>query len=263
MDYGYLIVEGHHDIEFIGSVLKRCYAFQRIKYQSKLDPFWYPLVPTRFPIGDDMAKRVPVPVFFEDESHSVAIHAAGGHTRIVGALEESLSALPNGMRDMACIGIVLDADKAGTPAERFNDLKDKLDGLNLGVELPEEPGVVSNAAPRWAVFVIPDNKTSGTLDDLLIECGEIVYPTILKGASSFVSGVDLDSGELEKEEKKEMRKPAGLNKARVACVASILKPGKAIQNSIQDNKWVTPETIEKVDRLKAFKGFLADLLKLS
>jgi hypothetical protein len=45
-------------------------------------------------------------------------------------------------------------------------------------------------------------------------------------------------------------------------MASILKPGKAIQMSIQDNHWLREEAVLKLPRLLSIKDFLAKLFAL-
>ena len=55
-----------------------------------------------------------------------------------------------------------------------------------------------------------------------------------------------------------MKKPAGKKKAIVSIISSILKPGKALQVSIQDNRWVDEKTIQ-LDSIKLVKKFLDEV----
>jgi hypothetical protein len=41
---------------------------------------------------------------------------------------------------------------------------------------------------------------------------------------------------------KELRKPAGTKKAAVGAMTAILKPGRATQVSLEDNRWVSEQT---------------------
>jgi hypothetical protein len=52
----------------------------------------------------------------------------------------------------------------------------------------------------------------------------------------------------------EFRKPAGKNKAFISMIASILKPGKSLQVSLQDNQWINERmlSVESVQRVKIF-----------
>jgi hypothetical protein len=53
-------------------------------------PFWLRpptastirLVPTDFPYGDDLLKRVPVPFLYQKIDHAVALHPAGGESEL-------------------------------------------------------------------------------------------------------------------------------------------------------------------------------------
>ena len=79
--YCYLVVEGPHDVAFVGRFLKLA-GMSAIRRFSELDSFWEPLIPRRFPPDDDLLKRVSVPFFFSGKFHSVAISTAKGDSRI-------------------------------------------------------------------------------------------------------------------------------------------------------------------------------------
>jgi hypothetical protein len=55
--------------------------------------------------------------------------------------------------------------------------------------------------------------------------------------------------------------PAGRNKAMVGSIASILRPGRAIQVSLQDDRWLR-DTALALPRVKAVQDFLLKLLEL-
>ncbi len=118
--YGYLAVEGPHDVEFVYRLLRPA-GFTRIRLYRDLDPFWDPIVPKTFPYRDDLQRRVPVPLFLASSTHSVAIHASQGDSRLIEAIEESLSVLPG---PLASIGVMLDADDQRPPAARFQVIRD-------------------------------------------------------------------------------------------------------------------------------------------
>jgi hypothetical protein len=61
---------------------------------------------------------------------------------------------------------------------------------------------------------------------------------------------------------RELRKPAGERKATVACVTSLLRPGKSVAVAIQDCRWLDAETLQRVPRLTAAQDFLGRLLEL-
>ena len=115
-------------------------------------------------------------------------------------------------------------------------------------------------SPNTGVFIFPDNQSAGTLETVLLECAGICYPRLLQGAQALVNALDL--AELTDEDLDEFNKPAGKHKSIVGSVSSVLKPGKSVQVSIQDNRWVDRATVEKVENLRAFRQFLLKLLNL-
>jgi hypothetical protein len=252
MKYCYIVSEGPQDIEFLVSLLKN-YSLKRVTRLSLLDPFWKPLVPTSFPIDDDLMKRVPVPVFLQSADLSIALHSAIGITRLSNTIEESLAVIP--VTQIFGIGLVLDADDVKTPQERFGELLTKL--APIGLPLPTTPGeVVKNASPRFGVFITPNNSAAGTLEDILLACAQINYPDLVACATNYISNIDRT--QLNQDDLKEIKKPAGENKAIVSSISSILRPGKTLQVSIQDNRWIDAQTIS-LDSVKLVKIFLDEI----
>ena len=257
-----LLVEGPHDLEFCARLLKPM-GFHRIQQYEALKehhPFWLPLVPERWPQRGDLLARHPVPVFFTNPNgQSVAIINAAGLSKLATRLGIDLAVLtipPD------AIGIVLDADDAGTPKDRHVELLKAIAArpepeASL-LKVPDEPGLVSDGLPRCGVFVMPDNESSGTLEDLLLEAGGQAYPELRDAAVNYVQGIDNVQG-LIANDLAEFSKPAGRKKATIAAMASILKPGKAIQVSIQDNRWLDSAAIQ-LPRIKEANRFIRELL---
>ncbi len=67
----------------------------------------------------------------------------------------------------------------------------------------------------------------------------------------------------EEEQKSLKWKPFDLEKALVATVVSVLKPGKTNTVSIADNNWVSDKTLLEVPALKKLKTFLIELLEIT
>lgn len=243
--YSYLVVEGPHDVAFVGKVLRE-HGFSRTQLYSSLDNYWRELVPKTYPHRDDLLARVPVPQFFSGANHSVAVHAAAGMTEIVDRIEETLTQLaapPTG------IGAILDADSSSTAADRKANVVGQLQARNIPVATtsPCEAGAC-------AVYVLPDDSSPGTLETLLVDCAQVQYPTLFGLASSHVAAV-LSNSAIPSKEQKDIKKPAGVMKATVASMASVLKPGKAVQVSIEDNAWVATTTLS-LPRISSFVSFL-------
>jgi hypothetical protein len=257
MKYGYVIVEGHHDAEVIGRFLRRK-SLIPITRLDELDQYWKFLVPKSFPVNGDLMKRVPVPLFFQNNNYSIAVHIAGGDSReIKKKLKVTLENRDTLLDDVVGIGITIDADYGNNGAiGRFNQLKKELSNL---IEFPRNPGKVLNAKPKTGIFIFPDNKNKGTIENILLKCGQKVYSGLIGGATNFVDNVNLNL--LNGNDKIDFKKRSGRDKSKIGCVANILRPGKSIQVSIHDNDWISDQTIV-IPEVAALKRFLAELFEL-
>lgn len=257
--YSYIVVEGPHDVEFIARLL-RVHGFHRIQYLRDLDPFWgtSKIIPNKFPYNDDLLKRVPVPIFFQTPTHSVAIHSAVGHTRIAETIQETFRII-NNPENIESIGIILDADVEETVARRFEIMLNELRGKNPGLIFPDAPGLIANDHPATGVYILPDNNSAGTLENILLEAAAVNYTNLNATSDQYIQSIDLN--QLSRQDLEDFHKPAGPAKARVGSMASILKPGKAIQVSIQDNRWIEGEALN-LPVIQAISAFLNQLLRL-
>lgn len=253
--YGCIIVEGPHDMEFVCRLLHP-HGLKRVGQRSELDDFFDGIVPKKFPHRGDLLKRVPVPLFLQSTTHAVAIHTAESDTRIIESVEEDWSRLD--ASKLAAMGVIFDADYNLSPSDRYASIRDGF--RKKGFAMPDSPGNVASGPPRLGGFVMPDNLSAGTLEDILLECAVYVYPSLLATATTHVETASRDNT-LEKEDLRELKKPAGKNKAILGSIATILRPGRAIQNSIQDNRWLCDATLT-LPRVRAIKAFLSDLLEL-
>jgi hypothetical protein len=234
--YGYVVVEGPHDVELVYRLLSP-HGLARIQQLAALDPFLVPLVPRSFPPDGDLQKRVPVPLFLQSGTHAVAVHSAVGDTRLIQTVEENATLLDPA--SLTGIGVILDSDLMVSPAVRHSAIRDGL---------------------RAKGYSLPDNLSGGTLEDILIDCAQHAYPSLLSTAAVHVDTAFGDNS-LSADDMRELRKPAGRNKAIVGSMASILRPGRAIQVSLQDNRWLR-DTALALPRVKAVQDFLLNLLEL-
>jgi hypothetical protein len=254
--YGYLVVEGPHDVEFVYRLLSP-FGMSRVRLEKDLDPFFVPLIPRDYPPDGDLQKRMPIPLFLQSPTHAVAVRSAVGDTRLINAIEEDTFKLDPSL--LTGIGVLLDADTAISPGDRYIAIRDGLRAKNFS--FLDDAGVVSPAAPRLGAFVLPDNQSQGTLEDILLECGRQVYPGLFSTATAHVDAAFQDQS-LVNEDLDDLRKPAGRNKAIVGSMASILRPGKAVQVSLQDNRWLRDAALA-IPRVKAVQDFLVTLLEMT
>lgn len=254
--YGYLVVEGQHDVAFVAQLLKT-FGVKPVTLKSRVDPFWYNVIPPN--LDDNLLKRVPVPAFFENDTHSIAIHAADGIEKLVKTLNRARALLDSAQ--IASFGFVLDADHVRqTPQQRFEALLVELQKHSIDLPRPAAPGEIAGERPAFGVYILPDNKNCGTLEDVLLQCAEVNYANLALEAKGYIQR--FDQSQLTPEDLDEFNKPAGQKKAHVGSVASILKPGKSIQVSIQDNRWLDGAAID-LPEVRAIRNFLATLLALS
>lgn len=255
MQYSYLVVEGPHDVEFIGRLLRIC-GLRKLRLIKDLAAYWRPTVPPSFPHGGDLLKRVPVPVFFQSDTHAVAVHSAGSISRLAPTVEETFAILGTKKAEISSIGLFLDADQNGAH-NPFELLKAKIQ--TIGLAFPDQPGEVNHTGVRTGIFIFPDNHSPGTLENLLDDCAALIYPELREKAQQFTAGVA--TAPLMKKDLREFVKPAGRMKVTMGCIANFLRPAKAIQTSIADNRWLCDDslTLPNIARLNAF---LKDLLGL-
>ena len=255
--YCYIVVEGPQDVEFLIGLLK-FYDLKRVIHLSSLDKFWETLIPTAYPLDGDLTKRVPVPSFVQNEQLSIALHSSIGITRIAQTIEESLKFIQ--VARLFSVGIFADADYRETPQERFNKLITKLSDIDLPNLLPpSQIGQVNNHSTRCGIFIAPNNREQGTLEDILLECAKINYPDLLNLSQTYIESIDRN--QLTKKDLKYFKKPAGKKKAIISSISSILRPGKALQVSLQDNRWLDKQTLE-LESIKLIKNFLEQIIGL-
>lgn len=259
-----LLVEGPHDLEFCARLLGFG-GFMRVRKISDLESgvlnFWHKTVPRQWPHGDDLLTRHPVPLFLANSpGQSVAIVNANGLNSIAKRLRNTLEILD---RPPDSIGVLLDSDDAATPQKRLNEFYievAKLPEVSVhGLQWPPVPGAVQEGPPRTGAFVIPDNRSQGTLEDLLLDAANLVYPKLLLEAKDFVDKARQDPS-LNSKDLSEIGKPAGVKKVTTAAIGNFLRPGKAIQVSIQENRWLEADSLQ-LPRIKALHQFLEALLE--
>ena len=268
MRYAIIGVEDPHDQAFVGKVLKllgfkdfreewdKLEKLTRLdmskELESKFDKFWHKFIP-KYPKQGSLYKRLNMPSILFTESLSVAIYEGEG-SNMVTNLDDILSANSEYQTDLAAFGIVADCDKS-TPDRIAEPYANKF--RSYFSNFPDRPGVVDTNSPRTGIYVLPDNGSPGVLDTLLCECGQIAYPVYMEKASSYLN-------EFSESDIKSLKwKKFDREKALVATVVSVLKPGKTNTTSIADNNWVSEQTKQQVPALENFIKFLSQLLELS
>ena len=257
MKHAIIGVEGPQDQAFVSKVLKQLLNFQDFRgkqlrgLEVNIDPFWRRFIP-RYPKKGDLYKRLDMPSILYNDSVSVAIYAGEG-SNLITNLDDIVGGYPPYKQELTAFGIVADADDS-PPASVVGDYADRF--RNYYPNFPNQAGVVDTSNPRTGIYVLPDNESQGVLDTLLCYCGEVVYPEYMQRAQTYLD--NFSAQELESLE----WKPFNRQKALVATVVSVLKPGKTNTVSIADNDWVSNPTQQSVPQMRKFVNFLQQLLDI-
>ena len=156
------------------------------------------------------------------------------------------------------MGVFVDADKSA--AKSLADAQKELRSLNLTPNFtPGGHGEVVRGAIDCGLYVVPGSET-GTMDDVLMAAGMRVYEKALIAAERLVDDTLNGTTGIATGEQKELRKPAGKKKSTLAITSSLLKPGKAIQVSISDNRWIVDALDEPL--VAELNKFLKSLLAI-
>jgi hypothetical protein len=204
--------------------------------------------------------------FAVEGPHDVEVQSLGGLSQIPRTLVtglNNLDTLPGG------IGILADADFEQSARKQFDSLVEKmareLADSDLELDLPSQPGVLTADPPRLGIFVLPNNQTQGTLEDLLLACAEKAYPSLLASAKAWIEPLDTADHVVfpKREDRREFSKPAGKAKAIAGCVANVLKPCKSIQVSIQDNEWLRNTDALQLPQVQSLMRFVTKIAHLA
>lgn len=247
-------VEGNHDQAFLSKVLRELLGFSKCEDQRNLDALWRKFIPVYPPKTGRLHLRLDMPSILYTDTLSVAIYAGEG-SRLVDNLKDKLADIDY-LNSLSAFAIVADADKQ-KPAEVAKKYYDEL--REYFPDFPSETsetGAVTKTTPKLGIYILPNNSDQGVLDTLLCACGEVAYPVYMERAKSYIS-------QFSEEEVKQIGwKPFDKEKATVATIASILKPGKTNTASISDNAWVSNQTEQHILSLKNLTTFLRELLSI-
>jgi hypothetical protein len=264
-----LVVEGWLDAEVCARLLKSS-GFHRLTTRGALNEAERELVrllPKSDPTEADLTKRSPIPLILANaRQQTVVIRVAEGDAKVIGTLKADLITLGQGLPD--AVGVLLDADgslhslKSSTAAERYSGFTQRwtsdVETKTLGIQWPNAPASTSTSSPRCGAFILPDNQSAGTMDKLVVEAGQAVYPELAQRAHDHVK-TSGDLTELNLNDRKEFSKPFGQVKAIAAAMTAILKPGKTTLTSIQDHRWLEGDLTDR-PLASALQKFLNDLI---
>lgn len=246
--YCLLATEGPHDQAAISALLQLS-GFEKFNGTVKeLDPFWEGFIPKFPPKNGRLYARMDMPSILTSQTHSVAIYWGEG-SNLIPNLEAIATNHKSYVQDIHAFGIIVDVDER-SPGEVA---KKKARALKtIFPTISEMPGIISGENPKTGIYIFPDNKRKGVLDTILVDCASLIYPDHKDGAIRFLNGLD--------SKHTEHLNPGAKDKAIVACIVSILRPGVTNTSSIAQDKWISEQTIKNND-IALFDRFLKDLLQ--
>ncbi|MEA5509167.1 DUF3226 domain-containing protein [Crocosphaera sp. UHCC 0190] len=254
--YSIIGVEGPHDQAFVGKLL-RVLGFQDFRkiHQGKaeyLDPFWRKFTP-QYPKNGDLYARLDMPSILFTETHSIAIYCGGG-SNLSTNLDDILFTHPPYQTELSAFAIIVDADKK-SPKNIAQNFQETFKPYFS--DFPSKPGIIADGKTKTGMYILPDNNNNGVLDSILLKCGKEAYTEYITEAENYISKLDNSSQKYHK------FKNFDKDKAIIASVVSVLKPGKTNTVSIADNNWISEKTIQNVIELASFIEFLKQLLDLT
>ncbi len=233
----YLITEGVHDVAYLSRILVKKFEFRQAEALTDLDRVYRQWIESscKWPHNNRIDRSsVPAPEIYIRPGVEVALANAEGIDSIRKKLRVDLAYFAQTGASLDAIGVVLDADEAD-PTVCRQEMATGLDAELVEAALPR--------LPRTSVFILPDDSSAGTLEDILIPLGRRLYPGLFASADLHVQAAQKDLNKLRNEERKAIKRPSGPKKALLSTVAAVLKPGKAIQATLKDHRWISQDTL--------------------
>lgn len=252
--HGLLVVEGPTDQAVLRRILRKLLAFEEFRGGFEdLDTFWRDVakvVPTYPPRKGPLGERLAMPAILSNERWSVAVYSGGGSKLVdqVNALIQN-----HDLQDkLDAFAVIADADH-DAPSKVGAHYRRAFERQFPG--LPHACGEVAAGPPAAGIFVLPDNRQQGVVEHLVLECGEVAYAGHLARARQYV-------GDFKPKDRQSAKwRPFDEEKAIVASVASLLKPGKTNAVSLGDNEWIGDASRDR-PMLRGLLDFLTALLGL-
>ena len=242
-------VEGNHDQAFLEKIFRKLLGFAKWDEKSELDPLWrskfIPTYPTK---TGRYYTRLDMPSILHKGDISIAIYAGEG-SNLLPNLILKLSNLDK--ESFSGFAIIADADKK-TPPEIAKAYHDGL--AEYFPNFPTDAGNVIKGLPNLGIYILPNNLDQGVMDTLLCECGEIAYPDHMQRAKTYINQFS--------DQETRHWKPFDREKATIAAVTSILKPGKTNTVSVSDDKWISYDTAQLIPAIQSLLDFLRDLIDI-
>ncbi|MDE7220489.1 MAG: hypothetical protein K2O45_12860 [Oscillospiraceae bacterium] len=257
--FSLVICEGVHDVRAVCRILD-FKGFREAEVFSDIPGPLRNAIPRQYPVQGNDAKLtwlVTHPSFLFRNGYWVLVSNAGGESKLGTHLSGILPAFRKEYADAALRGIAILADAdtkdaAKRKPELLCQLRDAFrDSENFEAD-PSEPErlkLYGNIKPL-AMYIFPDNQGPGTLETVLLAGAGREYPELLSKADEYVAYAETCPYA------KDLSKNCNREKATVGVIANALRPGRANQTSIQDNKWFTKESLAQLPLHRSLSDFI-------
>jgi len=272
-----IIVEGYDDQEFIQKILKIAFGFEKFDGREsqliKISPFWDIWKPkqlkprkneglvTRVEGKEEvnLYERVNMPKILYRDNLSVGIFMGNGGElpNFLKDVDSTLSNLPKDDFDLLeaiCLFIDADQDEISLAFKRAVDwMRDIAENHFPEIDFASEkckPGCLMGKSKKLGIYIIPDNQSQGTLEQIILQCGDLVYSDYMSKSRSYINQYP----------EFQWKKPASREKATIAAVVSVLQPGLTNTVSFARDNWISKETLEQVPDMVQLVQFLKELL---
>ena len=257
------VTEGVHDVMAIVKVLL-LKGFEEITVVDQIPEPFHRIVQQRYPWQNDgqrLTWTVPHPSFLVKDDLWVLVSNAGGKTELGNNLKSLLAAFPKPFTDASLhsTALLADADQKTAP-EKKRELLQQLadafgdeDNFTFDPAAPKQIGRFGESKP-FDVYIFPDDQGAGTLEEILLDGARQVYPELLAEAERYITyakGLPYA---------KELHDNFNDQKALVGVIANVLRPGRANQTSIHDNKWFTKGSLASLPSHRALSIFIDSII---
>lgn len=254
-----IVVEGNHDQACVQRILRKKLRLSEVKNFDDMKPdfpkIWRKFAPEYRQGEGRLHTRLNMPAIFEGSNLSVAVYWGEG-SNLVRNLKLRIKDLdPEEYEPLYAVGMIVDSDKQSV-SQIVSYYHEKL--KNILPNLPNQTakgGIIADGEIRSGIYILPDNESQGVLDTILCKCGKFAYGDYWDRAVDYISS-------FQQEDRSRIGvkwKPFDREKATIAALVSILKPGKSNTVSLADDDWISEDTIAQVPELQSLVDFIERL----
>lgn len=263
MDHYLFIVEGAHDVALISSIL-RVLKFRCIKDVNNVIKPFNNLLIDKFPCEKNSLENYnKIPSFYDKENKNICIISADGETKLIKALDNAISKFRlDELDEITKVVIFCDGDLKGREEKiselikisfpKNNDLEISKDKLIEGFLSLNNIDIISIDTE---FFVMPNNKDSGRLEQILIEAIKSVDKTLLEEVDIFLANIP------NQYKSKWSESNSRYDKTRISCVGNVKNPASSMGSLIGSSKWITSDTVKSCKLLGGIYKCIEEIIK--